>query len=122
MKFKYEPPRIKTSDLQTEVSFFELKKIDSPMPSKNREKTLLYKCWAKIENVWSIDIEIAKANGTLSDVTISIRETHGEYIPTTKHFVEIHAEEYKDIQFDIKEAFPDLQTRSFIKIVAEVRS
>jgi hypothetical protein len=123
--FKYKPPLVRSSDLRTEVQFYELVKDDDnpfPVPEGQEPKNNLYKCWSMIENVWSKDIEIAKANGTLSDLTLKIRDPQGEYLPTTKHHIEIFAKEYDGVVFNVKEVFPDLQNRGFIKIIAEVRA
>ncbi|PGR01346.1 phage head completion protein [Priestia megaterium] len=118
--FKYTPPRVRSSDLRTWLTFYKLEKKKSTTPTSEKEQITLYECWAKIDQVWSKDFEIAKANGTLSDLTITIRDTHGEFIPTNKQHISINAPEYKNTVFNIKQVMPDLQTRGFIKIIAEV--
>lgn len=123
--FKYTPPLVRSSELRTEVKFYVLTDDEDnpfPTPEPEEERNILYTCWAKIENVWSKDIEFAKANGTLSDLTIKIRDPHGEYLPTNNHHIEVIAPEYDGVVFNVKEVFPDLQNRGFIKIVAEVKS
>lgn len=118
-KFEYRPPRIHSGELRTRVTFFEFAPNDGPIPGEKKEK-ILYETWAKVDEVWTKDIELAKANGTLSDLTIHIRDTHGEYTPTNKHYIKIHAPEYEDLNYNIKQVMPDLQYRDFIKIVAGV--
>lgn len=120
--FKYTPPRVRTGDLRTWVDFYVLKENDDFIPSEKKEKDIAYECWSKVDQVWSKDFEIAKANGTLSDLTLTIRETHGEFTPTNLHLVTIHAPEYKDITFNVKQVMPDLQTRGFTKVICEVVS
>jgi head-tail adaptor len=120
--FKYTPPRVRTGDLRTKVTFYTLVAPSGPMPSGTKEKKVLYSCWAKIDEVWMKDIVVAKADGTLSDLTITIRDTHGEFIPTNKMFVEVDAPEYKSVTYNIKQVMPDLQNRGFTKIVSGVQS
>jgi head-tail adaptor len=117
--FKYTPPRVNTGELRTWVTFYEHVESDSPLPGEDAKKEL-YESWAKIDQVWSKDIELAKANGTLSDLTITIRDPREDFFPTNLHYIQIHTPEYKDLKFNVKQAMPDMQNRDFIKIIAEV--
>lgn len=120
-KFEFRHPRVHSGELRTPVKFYEYRpKKDSPYPDEY-EYALLYQCWAKIDQVWLKDLEQAKASGTVSDVTLIIRDTQGEYIPTNKHYVWIDAIEYKDLVYNIQSSQPDLQNRDFINIVAELK-
>src|SRR5690625_2586418 len=116
-KFEYKPPRVHSGELRTPVTFYEYEPKQGPLPDE-KERKILFKAWAKIDNVWLKDLEIAKSNGTLSDVTITIRDPQSEYIPTNKHYLSIDAPEYIDKRYNIKHVQPDLQNRSFINIVA----
>ncbi|MGG0284124.1 phage head closure protein [Peribacillus butanolivorans] len=115
--FKYKPPRVNTGDLRTSVIFHEFTANEGPEPSES-EKRVLYRAWAKVDNVWLKDLEIAKANGTLSDITIKIRDPQRDYIPNNKHYLSIDAPEYRDKRYNIKHVQPDLQNKEFITIVA----
>ena len=117
--YKYKPPRIHAGELRTCVTFFEYGPNDGPLPGE-KEIKILYKTWAKIDEVWMKDIEIAKSNGTLSDLTISIRDPHGSFFPTNKHFIQIHTPEYEHLRYNVKHAMPDIQNRDFIKVVSGV--
>ncbi|MFD9629013.1 phage head-tail adapter protein, partial [Peribacillus muralis] len=64
------------------------------------------------------DMEMAKSNGTLSDITITIRDPQADYIPTNKHVLSIDDARYRDKKYNIIHVQPDLQNKSFIKIVA----
>lgn len=119
--FKYKPPRISTGDLRTRVTFYEYVPNEGPLPGE-KEKKIIYEAWAKVDEVWMKDLEIAKSNGTLSDLTITIRDPHGEFFPTNKHYVQIDTPEYGHLKYNIKQAMPDLQRRDFIKVVAGVVS
>ncbi|MBK5446099.1 MULTISPECIES: phage head-tail adapter protein [unclassified Peribacillus] len=117
--FKYKPPRVKTGDLRTFITFYEYAPNNGPEPEES-EKKILYEGWSKVVNVWLKDLEIAKSNGTLSDITITIRDPHADYIPTNKHYLSIDAPEYLDKRYNIKHAQPDLQNKEFITIVARL--
>jgi len=117
--FKYNPPRVHTGELRTRVTFYEFVPNEGPLPGES-EKNVLYQTWAKIDEVWSKDTEIAKANGTLSDLTITIRDPRGAFFPTNNHYLQVHAPEYEHLRYNIKQAQPDLQNRDFIKIISGV--
>lgn len=119
MKLPFKEPRVKVGDLRTRVRFYEYAPNPGPEPGEDKKKTL-YECFAKIDEVWSRDLEQAKANNTLSDLTITIRDTHGEYTPSNKHYVEVDYSIYKGRHYNIKDVQPDAQNRNFIKVIAEV--
>ncbi|GKU81204.1 head-tail adaptor protein [Niallia sp. NCCP-28] len=115
--FKYQPPRVNTGDLRTLITFYEYKPNEGPEPGED-EKQVLYKAWGQVDHVWLKDLETAKSNGTLSDLTITIRDPQADYIPTNKHYISIDAAEYVDKRYNIKQVQPDLQNKQFITIVA----
>lgn len=119
--FKYKPPRVNTGELRTRVTFYEFAPNNGPLPGETQKK-ILYETWAKIDEVWSKDIEIAKSNGTLSDLTITIRDAQGVFFPTNKHYVQVHDPEYEHLRYNVKHAQPDLQNRDFIKVISGVTS
>jgi len=108
-------------ELHTRITFYEFAPNDGPDPGES-EKKVLYECWGKIEEVWLKDLEQAKQNGTLSDLTITIRDPQDTYIPSNKHYLSINARQYKDNRYNIKHVQPDLQNRRFITIVAGLSS
>ncbi|MCM3169016.1 head-tail adaptor protein [Peribacillus frigoritolerans] len=115
--FKYKPPRVNSGDLRIPITFYEYAANEGPEPGES-EKKILYQPWAKIDNVWLKDLEVAKANGTLFDVTITIRDPQADYLPNNKHYLSIDAPEYRGKRFNVKHVQPDLQNKAFIKIVA----
>ncbi|MFD2637693.1 phage head completion protein [Piscibacillus salipiscarius] len=119
--FKYKPPRVHTGELRTPVIFYEYVPNEGPYPGE-KEKNELFRTWAKVDEVWLRDAEQAKANGTLSDITITIRDPQAEYIPNNKHYVEIDAPEYQNKRYNVKQAQPDLQHKSFINVIASLTS
>ncbi|MCE4052022.1 phage head-tail adapter protein [Bacillus sp. Au-Bac7] len=117
--FKYTPPRASTGDLRTPIKFYQYAPNSGPEPGEGEDK-LLYTAWAKVDNVWMKDLELAKSNGTLSDLTITIRNPQAGYIPTNKHYMDIDAPEYVGKRYNVKQVQPDLQNTGFITIVGEL--
>lgn len=119
--YKYQPKRVHTGELRTRVTFYEYGSNTGPEPGES-EKQILYETWAKVDEVRAKDIEIAKSNGTLSDLTITIRDPRGTFIPSNKHYIQVHAPEYLNLRYNVKLAQPDLQNRDFIKVISGVSS
>jgi hypothetical protein len=116
-EFKYKPPRVHNGELRTPITFFEYAPNEGPFPGESEKRTL-FTAWAKIDEVWLKDLEVAKSNGTLSDVTITMRDPQSEYIPTNKHYFSIDAPAYANKRYNIKHVQPDMQDKRFINIVA----
>ncbi|PKR79189.1 phage head-tail adapter protein [Halalkalibacillus sediminis] len=121
-KFEYKPPRVHSGELRTPVKFYEAEPNEGPLPGSNIQQDPIYEAWAEIDEVWLRDVELAKSNGTLSDVTVIIRDPLADFIPSNKHYVEIDAPEYKGQLFNVKQAQPDMQHKDFINVIAELRS
>ena len=119
-KNEYKPPRHRSSDFRTPVIFYEYEEKSGPTPGQKQKKSL-FKCLAKVDGVWLKDLERAKQNGTLSEVTIKIRDPIGSYVPSNKHFVEINDPLYPE-PYNIKHVQPDVQDRSVINIVGKLTS
>ena len=115
----YTPPRITSGDFRTKVEFYEYEPVEGPEAGEEMKKTL-FVAFAKIDEVWMRDLELAKYNGTVSDLTISIRDPFKVYVPTNKHLLKIYAAGYEKTVYKIKEVQPALQSRDFVKIIAEV--
>jgi Phage head-tail joining protein len=117
--FKYDPPRISSGELRTPVIFYELTPYDGPEPGVKAE-TVLFTTWAKVDHVWLRDLEQAKANKTLSDVTIAIRHPAGEYFPTNRHHFRIEAPGYADLKYNVEHVQNDFPNTSFMTIVGRL--
>lgn len=113
----YKRPKTDTGDLRTPVIFYEYAPNDGPEPGE-AEKVILYRAWAKVDSVWLKDVELAKSTGTLSDLTITIRDTQGGYIPRNEHYLSVDAPEYVGSRYNIKHVEPDMQNKKFTRIVA----
>jgi len=86
------------------------------------ESGVVYECWAGIDTVWQRDFEQAKANGTLEDITVFIRDTRGTFVPTDKHSVIVLDSLYTGKLFNVKAVQPDLKDKRFITMVLQVIS
>lgn len=116
IEFNYKPKKISTGDLRTPVLFFEYKPKDGPDPGEV-EKALLHECHAEIYSPSMKDLEILKSKETKQALTINIRDSKGQYVPTNKHFVEINDYRYKGIVWNVVDVVYDMQDNSFIKLI-----
>lgn len=121
IKFEYKKKRINSGDMRTPVVFYEYAPTKGPEPGE-KEKRVLYECFAKVETVWAKDLEQAKATGTVEDLTIFIRDPRSDYRTNNKHYVEIDDIYYRGKRYNIKHVQPDLQNKDFIKIIAGLES
>lgn len=118
-KNEYKPPRFRSSDFDTPVTFYEYEEKDGPIPGK-KQKKILFDCLAKVDGIWLKDLERAKQNGTLSEVTIIIRNPIGSYIPTNKHFLSVDEGVFKNERYNMNYVQPDVKDSNLINIVAKV--
>lgn len=82
------------------------------------EYTEYYSCYANIDNVWLKDIEIAKTNNTLNDVTVTIRHPRKSIaIDNTMYFI-VDGDDSK--KFNIKSFQPDYTDNRFSVLIGEV--
>lgn len=117
--FKYTAPRVGTGELRTPVIFYEMIPNEGPEPGTAEQKTL-FETWAKLDHVWLRDLEQAKANKTLSDVTITIRHPQGEYFPTNRHHIQIQAPGYEDLKYNVEHVQADFPNTNFMTVVGRL--
>lgn len=120
MQTKFKKPFITTRKLNTRVHFYEYQENEGPEAGERR-KAVLYSCWAYISNWKMTELQNAIANGTEHDVKIFIRETHGQYIPSEKHYVAIDSP-YVNQDLNIKIVQPDVENERFLMLTAGVNS
>lgn len=120
-KNKYQSPAVHSGELRTPVTFYKYQSKEGLLPGQE-EKEELFFSWAKIDEMWLKDAEIAKQNGTMTDLTIIIRDPMSDYIPKDGHYVSVDDLHYKDNRYEIKHVQPDVQDSRFINIVAERHS
>ncbi|MDN6626260.1 MAG: phage head-tail adapter protein [Pisciglobus halotolerans] len=118
-EFKYTPPKVQSGDLRTPAKFYEYTTSTGPEPDQV-EKSLLHECFSEVYNPSMKDLEKLKTANTKHAVTINIRDSKGEYVPTNKHFVELLDYRYKDIVWDVLDVRYDIQDNSFITILLGV--
>lgn len=110
---------IDIGELKTRVTFYEYVPNEGPEPGES-ERRIIYRCWAKVNEVWMKDLEQAKSNGTAEDLTVTIRDPQRDYTPINKHYVSVDARGYQGKRYNIKHVRPDLQNNQFITIIAGV--
>ena len=113
------PPRAGVGELRTPVTFYAYSPNATPEPGE-AEKNILFETWAKIDHVWLKDLEQAKANKTLSDVTIAIRNPQPQYVPTNNHFFSIQAPGYENFRYNIEHVQTDFPVSQFMTIVGRL--
>ena len=121
IKFKYKAPDTNTGALRTPATFHEYGKGAGFDPVEV-EKAVLYDCFAEVYNPSMKDLQVMQTTGTKEAVTIRIRDTKGEYIPTNKHKVKISDYRYAGKVFEVIEVRPDLQNNNFITILLGLSS
>lgn len=107
------------NELNTRVTFYKFSPNDGPEPGEE-EMQVLHSCWASVEKVRARDLEQAKANDTLEDVTIIIRDSRMDYVPRNSHYVGIDDGRYFGKRYNIKTYQPDLKDKRFMTIIAEM--
>src|SRR5690625_2721421 len=112
-KNEYKPPQYRSSDFNTPVTFYEYEEKNGPVPGE-KEKRVLFECLARIDGIWLKDLEQAKQNNTLSEVTIIIRNPIGSYTPTNKHYLSIDDGVYQSEHYNIRHVQPDAKDSNFI--------
>ncbi|MEK4922386.1 phage head-tail adapter protein [Cytobacillus sp. FSL R5-0569] len=123
MKFNYKSPRTTSGNLNTPITFYRFTPNDGPEPGE-RKKEVIFNAFCSVDTVWMKDIEVAKANGTLTDLTIKIRDTQGEYVPSNEDYFTIESVYYKNGNepryYNIESVKPDLANKDFIIIIGRL--
>lgn len=117
VKFTSRIKSINSGDLRTPVTFFQFAPKPGPDPGE-MQKRALYSCFAEVQKVWMRDLEQAKANNTLNDITVRIRDPLDDYTPSNKHHLSVEHRGYEGQQFNIKSVQPDTKNAGFLVIVA----
>lgn len=105
------------NQFKTRITFYEFAPNNGPEPGET-ETRILYECWAGVDTVWLKDLEQAKSNGTIEDLTISIRDPRGSFVPQKNHYVGIDEGTFFGKRYNVKAIQPDLQDKRFITVIA----
>lgn len=115
--FKHRGNRINTGDLRTPISFYEFAPKEGPEPGED-ETRILYECFAEVQKVFLRDLEQAKSNGTLEDITVRIRDPYETFMPENKQYLGVNDRNYFNKRYDIKSVQPDTKNVGFIIVIA----
>lgn len=116
----YRRPKRTAGDINTPVKFLGARPKPGPYPGQTVEVELA-RSWASVDEIWAKDIELAKSTGTLSDVTIYIRNPFGGYMPDTRDYFELDVQGYHGKQFAIADVKPDLRDKRLVRIVGRLK-
>lgn len=107
-----------SGDLRTPVTFYEQTPNDGWEPGNVPTKEV-FQAWAQVYGASTKDNVILNSHSYTAGVTIKIRDTQGEFVPSpTKHTVYIDDYRYKDVQgWDIIDVRPDFEDDRFVVLV-----
>lgn len=123
-EFEYKAPTIKTSQLNTLVRFFRTQKPTGPEPGRGKTE-LVFECLGLAYDPSSKDHTVLVDHEAKYGVTVKIRDTFGEYDPSTTDTVQIDDRRYLDpsgqpIIWDVVQVAPDLEHNQYVKIILGV--
>lgn len=127
-KNKYVPKKTSSGNLRTPVSFYKYAPDNGPEPGES-ELIKTYECFAEVYAASSKDIEILSTGSekgqlkfinTKNAITIRIRDSFGDFYPSTEDYAELTDYRFKDIRFNIIDVRPDMVEQDFITILLAV--
>lgn len=117
IKFEHRGNKVNSGDLRTPITFYEFAPNQGPEPGES-EKRVLYESWARIDKVWMRDLEQAKANGTLEDITVTIRDPGSSFTPMSGYYIGVNDRNFFGKRYNIKSVQPDMKNIGFIVVIA----
>ena len=119
IKFEHRGSKVNSGDLRTPISFYEATPSEGPEAGESATQ-IIYECFAEVQKVWRRDMDQAKTNNTLDDITIKIRDPYETFTPNNKQYIGINDRNYFNKQYNVKSVQPDTQNAGFILIIAEL--
>lgn len=119
--FEHKKQETHSGKLRTPISFYQFRQLQGPEPGYG-EKEILHKCMCEAYNPSMKDLAIMDSIGTKEAVTVRIRDTAGEYIPTNKHLAVLDDYRYEGKVFSVIDVRNDMVENRFITIVLGVIS
>lgn len=119
--FKYRSPDTNSGKLRIPITFYRYGLGSGPEPVEE-EKETLYECFCEAYNPSMKDLSIMEHKGTREAVTVKIRDTAGEYLPTNKHFAVLDDIRYSGKVLSVIDVRPDLVDNRFTVILLGVIS
>lgn len=118
---KYVQKKTGSGELRTPVSFYAYAPSTGPEPTEE-EFEKLFECFCEVYSASSKDLEIitSKSVTAKTAVTIRIRDSFGEFYPSTEGYAELHDYRYNSMRFNIVDVRPDLVEQDFITVLLVV--
>lgn len=99
------------------VHFYNKVEANEFMPSTHVEEVEVFSCYARVDNVFLKDLEQAKANGSINDLTVIIRDTQGEFMPQDNMVFTIDGKTFSSKKYEVKSVQPFYQDGRFIAVI-----
>lgn len=117
MKFESNRSKINSGELRTPATFYIYGPAPGPYPGED-EIQIAYECFVRVDEVFKSQLEQAKANNTLNDVTLTMRDPLETFMPEEKHYVAINHRGYIGKKFDVKKVQPDSKNFGYLTVIA----
>lgn len=122
-KYQFKQVPVKSGQLRTPIKFIKAAPNDGPEPGESGTE-LLFECLCLVYSPSAKDQDYLTSHGTKLGATVKIRDTAGEYDPSTDHMAIIDDRRYykdkRPITWKVKQVAPDFEDNRFVKIVLGV--
>lgn len=122
-QYQFKKVVVNTGQLRTPIQFIRAAPNDGPEPGESGTE-LLFECLGLAYSPSAKDQDYLTSHGAKLGVTVKIRDTGGEYDPSTEHMAVIDDRRYykngRPITWKIKQVAPDFEDNRFVKIVLGV--
>lgn len=119
--FEHKKTDTSSGRLRTPVTFYRFEPDSGPEPGES-EKETLHKCLCEAYNPSMKDLAVMDSTGTKEGLTVRIRDTGGEYIPSNQHFATLEDYRYNGKVFSVVDVRNDLTDNRFVVILLGVVS
>jgi hypothetical protein len=119
--FEYSPPKVMAGNLRIPIHFFSQSVGDSPEPTDIKPKEVFY-CLCDAYAPSNKDKVVLDGHDVDLGVTVIIRDTKGEFVPTNKMTARIDDVRYQNVpEWQIEEIRHDFEHNRFVTLVLGVK-
>lgn len=116
MKIPFKPVTVRSGDLRTPVTFYDLP-ANKYEPGDFVKPKKVYETYAQVYAPSQKDITMLNNGDASTGVTIKIRNTRGEFTPNHTQRVYIEDYRYSDYLWNVKDVRPDFKNEQFDVLV-----